>query len=184
MSDIPPAIRRARAQWQFTGKARPGFAVEPRQGQESVWDYPRPPRVERDQRRVQVIVDSVTVADSRRAQRVLETASPPTFYIPPDDVHFELLESTPGSSRCEWKGQARYWSIRVGDTFIKEAGWSYPSPFEGFALIANHVAFYPAKVECWVADDIVRPQPGGFYGGWVTPELVGPFKGAPGTQGW
>ncbi len=184
MRDLPPGIRRAREKWKYRGEVRPEFAIEPDPGQESVWDYPRPPRLDRDERHVEVVCDGVIVAESRRALRVLETASPPVFYLPPQDVLGEYLEPSPGSSICEWKGAARYWSVRVGDTMIPDAAWDYPEPFRGYGAIAGHLSFYPAKVECRVDGVRVRPQPGGFYGGWVTAEIVGPFKGEPGSESW
>lgn len=175
----------ARLRWRYTGKQRPKFATTPAPGQESVWDYPRPPRIEVDARRVQVFVAGVALADTRRCLRVLETASPPTFYLPKEAVRMEYLRPCTGSSVCEWKGQASYWSIYLDDTLISDrAAWSYPRPYKGFEPIAEYVSFYPAKVECYVAGNRVAAQPGGFYGGWVTPEIVGPFKGLPGTQGW
>lgn len=157
----------------------------PSPGQESVWDYPRPPRIEPTGRRVRVIVDGVVVADTIRALRVLETASPPTFYIPPDDVRLDLLVPETRHTVCEWKGEASYWAIRVSQRLVASAGWSYPRPTPAFEAIRDHLAFYAGRVdEAWVDDERVVPQPGDFYGGWVTSEIVGPFKGEPGTLGW
>jgi uncharacterized protein (DUF427 family) len=154
-------------------------------GQESVWAYPRPPRLEASTRRVRVALDGVIVADSARALRVLETSHPPTYYVHPDDVVWTLVEPAEShGSWCEWKGRAAYWNVRVGTTVVEAAAWSYPEPTAGFAAIANHVAFYPARFTCHLDDELVTPQPGGFYGGWVTSEVVGPFKGAAGTLGW
>lgn len=159
--------------------------VPPGPGRESVWDYPRPPRVERVQKTVRVEFAGQVVAESRKALRVCETASPPCYYIPPGDVRVELLCAEDQRSYCEWKGVARYWSLRVGEREVKQAAWSYPRPTSGFAAIRDHLAFYAGRVDaCWVGEDRVTPQPGGFYGGWITPELVGPFKGEPGTGGW
>ena len=181
----PPAwARRGRAKWRFTGGERPNFATAPREGQESVWDYPRPPRLDPDARRVVVRAGPVVVADTRRAVRVLETASPPTFYLPPEDLATDLLREATGSSRCEWKGEARYWDVVLPDERREACAWSYPDPFAEFASIRDYVSFYPARLECFVDDARVAPQPGRFYGGWVTPELVGPFKGEPGSEGW
>lgn len=182
--EVPPGIRQAREKWQFRGDSRPDFADAPGPGQESVWDYPRPPRVERDERQVEVAWGGVTLAESRRALRVLETASPPVFYLPPEDVSGHNLEPSPRSSICEWKGAARYWSIRVGDKLIRDVAWSYTEPLPGYEAIAGYFSFYPGRVECRVGGVRVAPQPGGFYGGWVTPEIVGPFKGEPGTEWW
>lgn len=185
MSDALSELKRVRAKWRYTGKQRPDFAIAPLAGQESVWDYPRPPRIEVDSRHVQVLVADVMLADTTHCLRVLETGSPPTFYVAPQDVRMEYLRPCTGSSVCEWKGRASYWSIYLDDTLIVErAAWSYLAPYEGFAPIAAYVSFYPAKVECYVADHRVAAQPGGFYGGWVTPDVVGPFKGLPGTHGW
>lgn len=170
--------------WRYYGQARPPFAVHPVGAQESVWDYPRPPRLEPDTREVVVLAEGVTVALSRRAVRVLETASPPTFYIPPEDVRRDLLAERPGSSACEWKGVAQYWSVRVGDRVLQDVAWSYPDPLPGFEPIRDWISFYPGRMECTVKGERVRPQPGGFYGGWVTSEIVGPVKGDPGTAGW
>jgi uncharacterized protein (DUF427 family) len=185
MSGVPSELEQARAKWRYTGEQRPEFAITPAPGQESVWDYPRPPRIGVDARRVQVLVAGVTLADTKRCLRVLETASPPTFYLPLQDVRMEYLRPCAGSSVCEWKGRASYWSIYLRDTLITErAAWSYPAPYGEFEQISGYVSFYPARVECYVASNRVVPQPGGFYGGWVTPEIVGPFKGLPGTQHW
>jgi uncharacterized protein (DUF427 family) len=157
----------------------------PGPGQESVWDYPRPPRIEPTGRRVRVIVDGVVVADTTRALRVLETASPPTFYIPPDDVRLDLLVPESRHTVCEWKGEASYWTVQIGPRHVAAAGWSYPRPTPAFERIRDHLAFYAGRVdEAWVDDERVVPQPGDFYGGWVTSEIVGPFKGEPGTLGW
>lgn len=177
-------LERARAQWSHRGSRRPAWALEPVPGQESVWDYPRPPRIDPDSRLVRVLHGDTVIAESREAIRILETASPPTFYIPPNDVRMELLSPTRGSSLCEWKGPASYWSLRFGGHEIPNVAWSYEKPFADFTQIRGYLGFYPSKLECYVDDDHVEPQPGGFYGGWVTPEVVGPFKGEPGTGGW
>jgi uncharacterized protein (DUF427 family) len=159
--------------------------VAPGPGQESVWDYPRPPRLERSPRRVRIEHGGVVVADTRRALRVLETSHPPTYYVPREDIDPSCLRPTEGSSFCEWKGRAAYLDVVVGGTIAHEAGWYYPEPTEGFAALRDHVAFYPGRLDrCTVDDEVVAPQAGGFYGGWVTRDVVGPFKGAPGTAGW
>ena len=168
--------------WSNTGAERPGFAVEPGPGQESVWDYPRPPRLAPDERRVVVGDPDDPVAVSSRAVRVLETASPPTFYVPPDDVRTERLVPADGRSFCEWKGEAAYWALAAAPA--QPIGWAYPTPLPEFLVIAGWFSFYPARIECRVGDEVIRPQAGGFYGGWVTDEIVGPFKGEPGTGGW
>ena len=113
-----------------------------------------------------------------------EYASPPAFYISASDVRRELLQPSSTSTLCEWKGRAAYWSVNVDGRLVSDAAWSYPEPFEEFESIAGYLSFYPAKLECFVAAQRVRPQPGGFYGGWITSEIVGPFKGEPGTESW
>lgn len=169
--------------WKYRGQERPPFAHEPGPGQESVWDYPRPPRIDPDSRRVLVRSTDLLLADSRSALRVLETASPPTFYVPEADVDMDRLSPVHGSSLCEWKGAARYWALRDAPK-LGAVAWSYPHPGPRFAALRSHFAFYPGRVSCYVDDERARPQDGGFYGGWVTDELVGPFKGSPGTGHW
>lgn len=170
--------------WRYYGQVRPPFAEEPGPGQQSVWDYPRPPRIEEEPREVIVRVGDIEVACTRRALRVLETASPPTVYIPRADVATEYLRPAQGSSRCEWKGTARYWTVCVGPVVLDAVGWSYEDPLPAFDAIRAHLSFYPARIDCSVAGIRVRAQAGGFYGGWITPEIVGPFKGDPGSSGW
>ncbi len=171
-------------EWAHSGRQRPAFAVSPGPGQESVWDYPRPPRVVPDAREVIVRLGTVAIARTRRAVRVLETASPPTFYLPLADVRAEFLEPAAGTSWCEWKGEARYWSVVTPSGRVDGVAWSYPDPRAPFTALRDHLAFYPARIECSVDGERVRPQPGRFYGGWITNEVVGPFKGEPGTGGW
>lgn len=157
----------------------------PAPGQESVWDYPRPPRLEDSTRHIRVVFNGVTIADTHRAKRVLETSHPPVYYIPPEDIQMEHLTPTPRATFCEWKGQAAYYTIAVGDQRAEHAAWFYPEPTPAFAGIQNYVAFYPSRMEaCYVDDEQVQPQPGDFYGGWITSEIVGPFKGGAGTWGW
>jgi uncharacterized protein (DUF427 family) len=162
------------------------LSVEPALGQESVWDYPRPPCLEPSARHVRVLLGGLTIADTRRALRVLETSHPPTYYIPLEDVLPDVLLSEPGlGSVCEWKGAARYYTVKAGGLSAARAAWSYPSPSAPFAALKDHVAFYARAMEaCFVDDELVRPQPGDFYGGWITKDVVGPFKGEPGTEGW
>ncbi len=169
--------------WKYRGQKRPPFADEPEIGGESVWDYPRPPSVSADSRRVVVILGERLLADSSSALRVLETASPPTFYLPTADVRASELRPIRGQSVCEWKGVARYWALRQAEDG-EAIAWDYPRPPLEYATLLNHVAFYPGRVECYVNDERVRPQPGRFYGGWVTDEIAGPFKGEPGTEHW
>lgn len=150
---------------------------------ESVWDYPRPPRVEAVSDRVRVVVDGVTVADTSAAVRVLETSHPPTYYIPPQDVRLDLLSPGRGRSVCEWKGPATYHTLTVGARRIEDVAWSYEAPAAGFEGMAGYLAFYPGRVdEAWVGDERVRPQAGGFYGGWITSRVTGPFKGEPSSR--
>lgn len=153
--------------------------------EESVWEYPRPPRVDPSDRHVRVVVDGVTIADSRRAIRVLETSHPPAWYIPAEDVRMDLLRPTDRRTFCEFKGEASYFTIAVGGRERANAAWTYRRPMRGYGAIADHVAFYPGRVdEAWVDDERVTPQAGDFYGGWITSDVRGPFKGGPGTAGW
>lgn len=163
----------------------PREIVQPGPGQESVWDYPRPPRLEAARRHIQILFSGKTIADTRRAKRVLETSHPPVYYIPPEDVAVEYLTPARLSTFCEWKGAARYFDVRVDDARAEQAAWHYPEPTSAFANIAHYIAFYPGKMDaCYVDGEPVTPQPGGFYGGWITNDIVGPFKGEPGTSGW
>ncbi len=159
--------------------------VPPGPGQESVWDYPRPPRLEDSGRHIQVIFNGVVVADSHRARRILETSHPPVYYLPPEDVRMAALAPAAGTTFCEWKGAARYYDLTVDGKTARQAAWLYRKPLPAYAAIAGYVAFYPARVDaCLVDGERVRPQPGDFYGGWITDAIVGPFKGDPGTLGW
>lgn len=159
--------------------------VEPHPGQESVWDYPRPPALERTDAHLVVVLGGEVVAETRRGYRVLETSHPPNYYFPPDDVIPGALLPEDGASFCEWKGRSRYFTVRGGDRVVPGAAWAYPAPNPRFAAIAGHLAFYPARMdECLVDGERVRPQDGGFYGGWITSRVVGPFKGGPGTRAW
>ena len=153
-------------------------------GQESVWDYPRPPRVEQSDRHVVVQLGDVVLADTRRAWRVMETSHAPSWYLPPDDIAMQHLRQAPGRSMCEWKGQADYLDVAVDEIVVPRVAWRYRNPVPAFAPIAGHIAFYPGAVECTVDGRAAVPQPGGFYGGWITPDVVGPFKGGEGTLGW
>jgi uncharacterized protein (DUF427 family) len=152
---------------------------------ECVWDYPRPPRLESTSRHIRVEFGGVTLADTRSAFRVLETSHPPVYYIPPRNVATEHLIEAPGGSYCEWKGRAGYYSVVVGDVRLEKVAWYYADPSPTFRSIRNYIAFYPEPMDgCFVDDERVVSQAGGLYGGWITSDLVGPFKGAPGTQGW
>ena len=159
--------------------------IRPAPGQESVWDYPRPPRLEPTSKRIQVVFAGVTIADTARAWRVLETSHPPVYYLPPGDVRRELLVASARISFCEWKGRAVYWSLVVGDRQALDVAYSYPAPSLAFGAIGDHLAFYAAPMDgCFVGGERVTPQAGGFYGGWITSDIVGPFKGGPRTNGW
>ncbi len=159
--------------------------LEPQPGQESVWDYPRPPRLEETAKHIQIIFNGITIADTHQAKRVLETSHPPVYYIPLEDIKQEHLVKSARSTYCEWKGHGAYYSLVVGDKRLDDVAWYYPEPTPAFAAIANHVAFYPAPMDvCYVDGEKVEPQPGNFYGGWITSDIVGPFKGALGSWGW
>lgn len=164
---------------------RPRDVPSPGPGEESVWDYPRPPRLEALEPVVRVEFAGTVVAETRAALRVLETASPPTVYIPPSDVLRDLLDASPRRTFCEWKGQARYWTLSVDGRTSRDAAWEYPSPTPEFARLAGYLSFFPGRVDaCWIGDQRVTPQAGPFYGGWITPGILGPFKGDPGTEFW
>lgn len=160
--------------------------IKPKPGQESVWDYPRPPRLEPVSAHLTVKVNGEVVASTNKGYRVLETSHPPVYYIPQEDIQMKYLELDPKfQSHCEFKGKARYWNLKVGDREVNGIAWSYPSPNAYFQPIKDYLAFYPSKVdECYVGDEQVKAQEGDFYGGWITSKIVGPFKGGPGTWGW
>ena len=170
--------------WEYTGRKRPLFARIPGPGQESVWDYPRPPRLAGDKRSVVVRFRGTIIAESVETYRVLETAGAPTFYIAPKDTRVALLLPVPGESVCEWKGTARYWGLRASAPPREAVGWCYSPAQSPYELISGYFSFYPGRVECFVDNERVRPQPGSFYGGWVTDEIIGPWKGEPGTEKW
>ena len=152
---------------------------------ESVWDYPRPPRVEPTAELVEVILGGQVVARTTEAVRVLETSHPPTYYLPRSAYAEGVLEPVSGSSFCEWKGHAAYFDLVAGDRRAVRGGWTYPDPSPGFEAIRDHVAVMPGLVEeCRVDGERVTPQAGGFYGGWITSRVRGPFKGEPGTSHW
>jgi uncharacterized protein (DUF427 family) len=157
----------------------------PRPGQESVWDYPRPALAERTTVRIRIELGGVVIAETRRAVRTLETSHPPSYYIPPGDIAPGVLVPTAGSSFCEWKGHARYFDLVAGGARRERAAWSYPDPTASFTILRDHVAFYAAAMDgCFVDGERVVPQPGGFYGGWITSAVAGPFKGGPGSRFW
>lgn len=154
-------------------------------GQESVWRYPRPAIAEPSDRRIRIEHCGILVADTRAAVRTLETSHPPSWYLPPADLTPGLLLRSDRRSFCEWKGHASYWHLRIGGELLRDVAWSYPEPSPAFAALRDHVAFYAAPLDsCTVDGEQVVPQPGGFYGGWITSDLAGPFKGVPGSMGW
>ena len=154
-------------------------------GEESVWEYPRPPRLERTHARIEVVLGGQVIASTADAWRVLETSHPPNYYLPREAFAAGSVLPAPGGSRCEWKGPATYWTLRGGDRVADSAAWSYEHPTPGFSPIAGHLAVYAGRVDaCRVEGEVVVPQPGGFYGGWITESIKGPFKGASGTLGW
>jgi uncharacterized protein (DUF427 family) len=153
---------------------------------ENVWEYPRPPAVQPSERTVRIELAGRRLASSERALRVLETSHPPTIYVPRDDIDLSLLsDSSAATTFCEFKGLARYLDAIIDGRRFKEVGWFYPAPTRGYESLRDHVAFYPGRVDsAWLGDELVASQAGSFYGGWITSDLVGPFKGAPGTLGW
>jgi len=157
----------------------------PGPGQESVWDYPRPPRVEPETRHVTVVLDGRIIAESSATLRVLETSHPPNIYLPSDAVAPGVLIPNPRHTVCEWKGQAGYWDVHTGRRTVSAAAWGYPGPRSGYEALVDHVSFYPGLMDaCYLGDEIVVPQPGSFYGGWITSDVVGPFKGGAGSWNW
>ncbi|MFD1720549.1 DUF427 domain-containing protein [Amnibacterium endophyticum] len=158
--------------------------IEPGDGQESVWDYPRPPAVEPTGDRVVVVLGGRTIVDTTEAVRVLETSHPPVYYVPAEAIRADV-HIAQGMSLCEFKGMARYLTIAAGDRIAVRSAWTYPEPWPGYEDLAGMVAVYPSRMDrCEVAGEVVAPQEGDFYGGWITSKVVGPFKGAPGTLGW
>ena len=154
-------------------------------GRESVWDYPRPAIAEPTGAHIRIELGGIVIAETRRAVRTLETSHPPSFYIPPGDVAPNVLVPVGGGSFCEWKGHARYMDVVAGGERRERAAWSYPDPTSPFAVLRDHVAFYAAAMDaCYVDGERVVPQPGGFYGGWITSAVAGPFKGVPGSRFW
>jgi len=159
--------------------------IEPGPGQESVWDYPRPPKLELSSKSVRIIFNGVEIAKSQKTQRVLETSHPPVYYIPPEDIKIEYLQPTSKQSFCEWKGVANYYTIVVGEKSVPNCAWYYTNPTPAFAGIKEYVAFYPSKMDaCFLNEEKVQAQQGDFYGGWITQDIVGPFKGGAGSWGW
>jgi uncharacterized protein (DUF427 family) len=159
--------------------------IVPEPGQESVWDYPRPPRVEDSSKHAEVFFNNILIADSTDTKRVLETSSPPVYYIPREDIEMKYLIPSGKMTVCEWKGRASYYTISVHDKRAENAAWYYPDPEPGYEAIKDYIAFYPQMMDaCYLDGELVKAQAGRFYGGWITADIVGPFKGEPGTEGW
>ncbi|MAW94164.1 MULTISPECIES: DUF427 domain-containing protein [unclassified Leeuwenhoekiella] len=180
---VPEWLKKSRESWSNTGEKRPPFATVPKDGQRSVWDFPRPPAIEKVNKPVLVKYDDHILAESKNALMVLETASPPTYYIPNSDIDTGFLVKMEGrTSMCEWKGSASYWALKINPS--QPIAWLYPNPFTEFEALKDHIAFYPQNLECFVDGERVEAQPGAFYAGWITPDLTGPFKGEKGTEHW
>lgn len=160
--------------------------IQPKPGQESVWDYPRPPKLEATNKTLKVVFNDVVIAQTNRGKRILETSHPPTYYIPKEDIQMQYLQEVAGkTSFCEFKGEAGYYHLQVGDKVSKNVAWYYPSPSPKYADLQDHLCFYASRVDaCYVDDEQVQAQEGDFYGGWITSQIVGPFKGGVGTWGW
>lgn len=177
---LTPAVAAAREQWRYRGQDRPPFAETPAPGQRSVWDFPRPPALEALAETLTVLAGDAVLARTGQGVRVLETAGAPTYYFPPDDVTVAALTDLEQPTLCEWKGLARNFAWGP----VAPAAWCYVRTFPEFAAIRGWFAFHPGALRCFVGDEEVLPQPGGYYGGWVTPDLAGPIKGGPGSGNW
>jgi uncharacterized protein (DUF427 family) len=159
--------------------------IEPQEGQESLWDYPRPPRLEKCSKRIKVLFNGIVLAGTTEAYRVLETSHPPTYYIPPQNIEMKYLKKTARATFCEFKGQASYYSISIEEKNAENAAWVYEAPSNAYEVIRGYLCFYANKVDaCFVNDEQVAAQDGDFYGGWITKDIVGPFKGGAGTMSW
>lgn len=173
------------ARWNALRRFRPKNIPRPGPGQESVWDYPRPPRLETVAEPVRIEHLNIELARTDRALRVCETASPPTYYLPLSGIKSESLRPVGGHSYCEWKGSAVYFDVTLGSVLLPRVAWGYPDPLEPYEALKGHIAFYVSPFDrCTVGEAVAQPQPGGFYGGWVLPSMVGPFKGEPGSERW
>lgn len=182
---IPSDAEQQRLRTMRRGRPTDSEIERPGPSQESVWDYPRPPRVEPVEETLKVILGGDTIAETKAGLRVIETAGAPVYYFPPEDVRGGTLQPTAQTSFCEWKGVAQYCSLSAESVRAENAAWSYAAPSQGYESIAGYIAFYPSKVDaCFVGPEKARPQPGGFYGGWVTDKICGPIKGLPGSEGW
>lgn len=181
--EVTPAVAQARARWQYRGQVRPPFAEPAGPGEASVWDFPRPPRLEPVASELKVMHGEIVVAETAAGVRVVETASAPTYYFPPEAVDEGLLIELAERTQCEWKGIATQFAIREGADHAA-AAWCYRETFAEFVELIGWYAFYPSSLACYVGGEQARAQLGGYYGGWVTKDLKGPIKGAAGTQGW
>lgn len=185
MAELPSDLQQERDKWRQWPRTRPDPIVTPGPRQESVWDYPRPPRIEPVTQPIRVEFAGITLAETTAAYRVLEISGPPVYYLPPADVATQYLIPSDTAALCEWKGISQYRSIQVGDRYSPDAAWCYPDPWEGYEAIRDYVAFNASRVDaCYVGEERVRPQPGEYYGGWITDRIVGPFKGEPGSENW
>ena len=159
--------------------------IPPKPGQESVWDYPSPARWGNSNKQIKIICNGIILASSNQAKRVIETSHPPTYYIPSQDIQMQYLVATSKKSWCEWKGKSSYYDISIGEKYIPSAAWSYCEPTLEFSHLKDHYSFYAGLMDhCYIDGELVIPQPGNFYGGWITSDIVGPFKGESGTFGW
>lgn len=159
--------------------------IPPQPGQESVWDYPRPAIWQDTDKQIKVMFNDVVLAETNQAKRVLETSHPPAYYIPPEDVKQDYLVANSKKTFCEWKGWASYYDVSVGDKYANAAVWQYLEPTPNFIAIQGYYSLYPGLMDaCYVNDELVKPQAGNFYAGWITSDIVGPFKGEPGTRWW
>ncbi|NAY91514.1 DUF427 domain-containing protein [Muricauda sp. JGD-17] len=182
-NEVPHWILKAREKWEYFGQARPPFAEIPKAGQRSVWDFPRPPAIEKSLKKLKIKHGAELVAASHNALAILETASPSTYYVPPEDINYKLLVKIPKrESLCEWKGNAVYWALKNDP--MAPIAWSYPKPFQEYIILKDYFAFYPQHLECYLDGERIVPQTGEFYAGWITSDLSGPFKGKPGTGHW
>jgi len=181
--EIPDWLLKSREGWKHRGQHRPEFAEPTNADQLSVWDFPRPPALKEVTQKLEVFYKNNCIAATVKGLAILETASPPTYYIPLQDIETTQLLAIPNkNSICEWKGKAQYWALqKKPDTSI---AWSYKKPFPPYESLKNHMAFYPQQFSCFVDGEQVTPQPGAFYAGWITKNLAGPFKGEPGTAHW
>ena len=184
MNLTPNQLSNARAQWKWRGTGRPPFADQPKSDQISVWDFPRPPELVPEPREIVIHWGSLEIARTFASWAVRETAHPPTYYLPLKDVRTDLLHAAGAGSFCEWKGPAQYWNLLDKTRSLNSVAWSYPTPFPEAMCISDCIAFYAHDLDCTVGGLKVTPQPGQFYGGWITADLAGPFKGAPGSSGW